>query len=286
LDKDGLQLVRCAACSMIYANPIAAEFASGQYYDAAGAEYYLSPAKLESDYAPVRFERELRRFRKQCRRGAVLDVGCSSGAFLFQLGRRFPGDYSVAGMDASGPPLDYAASRAIRVIRGNFPEHDFGGETFDAVTFWAVLEHLPEPGRFMSQAASILNEGGHCFVLVPNLKSLAVRLLGRKYRYLLPQHVNYFTAATLQKLAAAERRFRVVSTGFSHFNPLVILQDWRRSGAPVSDAERAKLLERTTAHKQNPAMKPLKLALAGLEAMLSRLGLADNIVLVLRKTTA
>src|ERR1700753_4039296 len=81
LTKLDLRLVRCLACSMIYMNPVPAEMATGLFYDRAGSEY-LSPEKLESDYAEVRFERELRLFRKYCRKGAVLDVGCSSGAFL------------------------------------------------------------------------------------------------------------------------------------------------------------------------------------------------------------
>src|SRR5436309_1674340 len=83
--KGELRLVRCEDCGMVYANPVSEVLASGKFYDDAGADYYLSPAKLESDYADVRFERELRLFRKFCARGAVLDVGCSSGAFLFQL---------------------------------------------------------------------------------------------------------------------------------------------------------------------------------------------------------
>src|ERR1043166_4144263 len=140
LRKAELQLVRCVRCGMVFANPVPAEFASGKFYDDAGG-YYLSPAKLESDYAGVRFERELALFRRHCPRGAVLDVGCSSGAFLFQLNRRFPGDYEILGTDASGAPLDHAESRGVPVVRGNFLEHDFGGRTFDAITFWAVLEH-------------------------------------------------------------------------------------------------------------------------------------------------
>src|SRR5882724_2364831 len=123
--KGELQLVRCQACSMIYANPVPTEFASGAYYNQIGAGYYLSPGKLESDYADVRFERELCLFRKHCKWGAVLDVGCSSGGFLFQLNRRFPGSYQMLGTDASGPPLDYAQSRGIPVMRGDFLEHTF-----------------------------------------------------------------------------------------------------------------------------------------------------------------
>src|SRR5438445_8885112 len=142
LEKGNLRLVRCEACSMIYANPMPAEFVTGKYYDRAGFDYYLSPDKVESDYAELRFERELRLFHHYCAAGAVLDVGCSTGAFLFQLAHRWPGQYEILGTDVSGPALEYASSRAIPIVRGNFPEQEFAGKQFDAVTFWAVLEHL------------------------------------------------------------------------------------------------------------------------------------------------
>src|SRR5262252_1055018 len=106
LEKAGMRILRCDSCSMLFVNPVPAKFASGEYYDTEGADYYLSAAKLESDYAPVRFERELRLFRRHNQKGAVLDVGCSSGAFLYQLKERFPGDYQISGTDVSGPPLD------------------------------------------------------------------------------------------------------------------------------------------------------------------------------------
>lgn len=282
--KGELRLVRCGGCGMIYANPIPADMASGEFYDAAGKDYYLSPAKLESDYADVRFERELRLFRKHCPRGAVLDVGCSSGAFLFQLKKRWPGDYEILGTDVSGPPLDYAESRGVPVTRGDFLEQDFGGRTFDAVTFWAVIEHLLDPRQFLDKAWAMLKPAGQCFVLVPNMQSLAVRLLGVKYRYILPQHINYFTAATLKQLVVSEQRFQIVDSRSTHFNPLVIWQDWKATGRTVSDEERAQLLKQTTGYKKNPVLKPIKVALAGMEAALRQLNLADNLVVALQKS--
>ena len=190
--KADLRLVRCSRCTMVFANPVPASYASGEFYDDS-ADYYLSSAKLESDYSPVRFQRELRLFRQHCPSGEVLDVGCSSGAFLFQLQSQFAGAYKVLGTDASGPPLDYAESQGVPVLRADFLEHDFEGSRFDAITFWAVLEHLFAPAKFLEKAAAILKPNGLCFVLVPNMDSLAVRLLGTKYRYIYPQHLNYFT---------------------------------------------------------------------------------------------
>jgi len=281
LQKGELRLVRCRHCGMIYADPVPEEYASGEYYDRAGADYYLSPAKLQSDYAAVRFERELRLFRKHCRGGAVLDVGCSSGAFLFQLTQRFPGGYQAVGTDVSGPPLDYAESRGVPVVRGDFLGQDFGGRKFDAVTFWAVLEHLAAPREFLAKAASILRPGGLCFALVPNTKSLAARTLGVRYRYIYPQHLNYFTKATLTKLVAAH--FSVIEFSSTHFNPVVIWQDWSGGGKEVSNRERAQLLQRTTAFKQNPLLRPVKALYALAERRLGALNLADNLAVVLRK---
>ena len=283
MEKATLRLVRCGRCSMIYADPVDSQLASGAFYDRLSVPFYLSADKLGSDYAPVRFDRELHWFRAWCRRGAVLDVGCSSGAFLFQLRTRYPGDYTVAGMDVAGAALDHAESRGIEAIRESFLECDFGGRRFDAVTFWAVIEHLVEPRKFLNKASAILKPGGHCFILVPNMNSLAVRLLGAKYRYIMPDHVNYFTAGTLRNFAATEPGLDVVRTGQSHFNPIVILKDFRGRGERVPEEDRARLLKRTTAWKQNPLLRPARWAYACAEGSLRALGLADNLVMVLRK---
>jgi len=267
---------------MIYANPVPKEFASGEYYDRKAAQYYLSPAKLESDYSPTRFERELHLFRSYCSSGAVLDVGCSSGAFLFQLRQRFSGSYEVLGTDVSGPPLDYAELKGIPVVRGNFLDQDFGRKQFDAVTFWAVLEHLFEPKRFLEKAHSLLKSGGLCFVLVPNMNSLAVRVLGGQYRYIYTQHLNYFTEKSLRLLG--RWRFSVLEVRTTHFNPIVVWQDWRSGGREVSNEERGQLLKRTTSYKQNPLLRPVKWGYSVAEKALRAFGLADNLAAVLKKT--
>ncbi|MHB8523642.1 MAG: class I SAM-dependent methyltransferase [Limisphaerales bacterium] len=283
LDKRELHLVRCRRCGMVYATPVEPELASGSFYDRLAVPFYLSPDKLESDYAPVRFARELRLFRRRCQGGKVLDVGCSTGAFLYQLKARYPADYEVVGTDVAGAALEHAAGRGVPVVRGSFLEHDFGASRFDAVTFWAVIEHLVEPKRFLEKAAGVLKPGGLCFLLVPNLGSLAVRLLGAKYRYIMPDHVNYFSSAALKQFAAVEEMFEIVEAGSSHFNPLVILRDFRGGAERVPDGARARLLKRTTAYKQNPWLRPAKWLYGGLETVLATLGLADNLFIVVRK---
>jgi 2-polyprenyl-3-methyl-5-hydroxy-6-metoxy-1,4-benzoquinol methylase len=280
--KAALQLVRCGRCDMGFLDPLPAELRD-DYYDGLGRPYYLSADKLAGDYARVRFERECALLRRFCPRGAILDVGCSTGAFLVQLRERFSTDYQLSGIEISAAALDYARQRGLQVYDDSLLHHDFGAQRFDAVTFWAVLEHLPEPAAFVRRATTLLGEGGCCLALVPNRRSLALRLLGPRYRYVLAQHVNYFSSDNLKRLFA-ETGLNVVASGGSHFNPLVLWQDaWKRADEFVSDAERAALLRQTTRLKEAPWLRPARAPLNGLEKLLASLGLADNIWIVGQK---
>jgi hypothetical protein len=108
-------------------------------------------------------------------------------------------------------------------------------------------------------------------------------LLGAKYRYIYPEHINYFTAGTLKEFSLLEKPFEIVASGSMHFNPIVIWQDFRGGGELVSEHDRAVLLKRTTTYKQNPVVRPIKIIYSGVERVLGSLGLADNLFIVLRR---
>lgn len=276
--KGLLQVHACLHCDLYYANPVDAALASGKFYDRLAVPYYLSKDKLESDYAPIRFKREMQYFRRWCHKGHVLDIGCSTGAFLYQLKdiKRYKG----VGMDVANPALDYAESRGIDIIRENFLEYNFGDERFDAITFWAVVEHLIDPFSFLQKAASLLKPSGLCFILVPNRLSLATRLLGVRYRYIMPDHINYFSHQTLVAFIERIDGLKVLDVTTMNFNPIIILQDMLRYKDRVPDSDRGKLLKRTTHWKQASWLIPARWCYDIIEACLGRIGLADNLVLV------
>jgi len=91
---------------MLYVPSLAPDFASGEFYQK--SRYHLSQEKLVNDYAPIRYERELRLFRTFCPRGDVLDVGCSTGAFLYALKSKWAAEYHVCGIDVAQHSLEYA----------------------------------------------------------------------------------------------------------------------------------------------------------------------------------
>jgi 2-polyprenyl-3-methyl-5-hydroxy-6-metoxy-1,4-benzoquinol methylase len=268
---------------MIYAGNTEQQFTDGKFYETTASAFYASDDKLAGDYSPVRYAREIKLLRKFCVQGGrILDVGCSTGGFLYRLGERFPNDYEMFGTDVATGALDVAEKKGVPVLRENFFSLA-GLQPFDAITFWAVLEHVAEPAEFLRKARELLAESGYCFVLVPNMHSLAVRLLGAKYRYILPQHINYFSPATLRRLVKKSGFEEVLSTT-THFNPMVIVQDFRSKGAEfVPDEERASLLVRTNSLKSKPVLRPVRWAYAGLERVLGTFGLADNVLIIGRK---
>ena len=113
------------------------------------------------------------------------------------------------------------------------------------------------------------------------MRSLAVRLLGANYRYIFKEHLNYFTPASLRQFAG--RELQVLKLASTHFNPVVIWQDYRRDGRDVSRKERAQLLKRTNAWKKSGLLAPAKLIYRGTEMALGKLLLADNLVAIARK---
>ncbi len=272
---------------MRFASPVVDGLLDGRHYDTAGAAYYTSPEKLAGDFAPVRYRRELAWFRRFCPRGRVLDVGCNTGAFLHQLRSSHPNDYDLVGLDVSGPALQHAASLGISVSAVPFEDRSDAHKArgpFDAITFWAVLEHVAQPAAFLLRAANLLRPGGHAFIVVPNARSLAMRLLGARYRYVMDEHINWFDLDTLRRLAESVPQLSVIAATTTHFNPVVIWQDARTRRAAVPAVERARLLVQTNAWKQRPATAPLRAAYALTETILGRLGLADNVLLVVRRS--
>jgi hypothetical protein len=108
--------------------------------------------------------------------------------------------------------------------------------------------------------------------------------LGSKYRYILPEHINYFTPQSLRQLFERQGGWEILAQGSMHFNPIVIIQDFRNKKGLVSDVNRVQLLKKTTAFKQSRWLKPLRWAYSLSERCLAQFNLADNVYIVVKKT--
>jgi hypothetical protein len=69
------------------------------------------------------------------------------------------------------------------------------------ITAFDLMEHLRDPVGFVRTAASWLSPGGVLAIAVPNIASVAARMMRRHwYYYAPPDHVHYFTPSTVRRL--------------------------------------------------------------------------------------
>lgn len=95
---------------------------------------------------------------------ALLDVGCGTGYFLEAAAGRF----DVAGLDPSPQAVAFCASRRLADVRaGGVEDLAQLDRRFDAVTFFDVIEHLPDDVDALRLARAVLRPGGQVFVTVP-----------------------------------------------------------------------------------------------------------------------
>jgi 2-polyprenyl-3-methyl-5-hydroxy-6-metoxy-1,4-benzoquinol methylase len=130
--------------------------------------------------------------------GRMLDVGCGRGEFVYaarQIG------WDAHGIDPDSHFPEFARRRFGLTTVRSVPLSDVvaAGETFDALSLNAVLEHIPRPTETMRQASLVVRPGGTIFIEVPHGQILRfwaadvmLRLLGNpSTTHLSPFHPPY-----------------------------------------------------------------------------------------------
>ncbi len=106
-------------------------------------------------------------------KGDLLEIAPGTGEFLY-LARA--AGWNVAGIEASPLACDYAKAKfGLNVYNGVWDPALAGEKKFDAVAFWHVLEHMPDPIRFLKEVASVLKPEGLLFFSLPNKELLDQR---------------------------------------------------------------------------------------------------------------
>lgn len=188
------RILRCQACAFGFRQTRPKDEELSTLYRELDNEAYDSEVQGRSKTAV----RHLRIMNRYLSPGHLLDVGCASGIFL----RLAAGaGWTVVGVEPSRSLCD----RAKEVLAGQgelicstLQESCLPASSFDAVTLWDVLEHVPDPAQFFLNCASLLRPGGHLFVNVPDLDSLQSRVLGVRWPLFLPEHLNYFNRDSLK----------------------------------------------------------------------------------------
>jgi len=201
------RLVRCPECHLVYMNPRPSRDDMSVYYP----DHYWAPPPPDDvpPYLDAGMRRTLDLLVRDYPGGRVLDVGCAVG--------KLPALMRERGLDAVGlEPYEHAAGIArerygLEVVCGFLQEADLPEASFDAITFFDVLEHLHDPVGDLRKARSLLKPGGAVFVKVPNIAALQARLFGKWWYWLdTPRHLTHFSPRSLRR-ALAEAGFRDIS---------------------------------------------------------------------------
>jgi SAM-dependent methyltransferase len=119
----------------------------------------------------------------------------------------------------------------------NLDDAPFAGETFDVVTMWDVLEHVPRPRAALAQIRRWLKPEGWLLLRTPNAGSLQARFWGRFWAgFDAPRHLVAFDPDTLTAILQAQgfsvRRIWAPSGSFAL--AMFSLRFWLRArGFPV-----------------------------------------------------
>lgn len=124
----------------------------------------------------------------------LLDIGCGQGEFLDSL----PNSISKYGNELNPQAKKICHKKGIKMVDLKTPEN-YG---FDCITLWHVLEHTPNPAKFLTQASRFLNQNGIIVMAVPNNSSLGFRA-GRAHYFHLdsPRHLFIPSLQTISYLA-------------------------------------------------------------------------------------
>lgn len=181
-------------------------------------------AIYERDFRPTRYWRnEVRIIRRLARRSiaSILDVGCRTGDFLMH----WPAYEARVGVELSERSAAVARARGLTIYQDYLEKVNFGRK-FDVVSCYAVIEHLPDPVKFLATLSDLVNPDGVLVIMIPTHECLKRKLLDtagkRWHMYSPPQHLSYLSRKILDE-TLSHSGFALKSRRYSSggmFNPL------------------------------------------------------------------
>ena len=153
---------------------------------------------------------------------SVLDIGCRTGDFLMH----FPDSVNREGVELSKNSAEIAKSRGLVVYQDFVENINFDNQQYNAVTCYALLEHLLEPLKFLDKLSNIVSPEGVLVIMIPTHECFKLWMIDtftsiRWHMYSPPQHLNFFSKQFLDR-CLAKKNFKLVDrcwTSGGMFNP-------------------------------------------------------------------
>ncbi len=182
------KIYKCNNCGLGYTKNLSAQNKS-YHRD----ENYLA----EEDLFKNIFQKRIKIIKRFLHKGAVLEIGCSTGLMLFLLQEE---GFKVMGVEPSKSSAKAAQEKGIKVLN-NFFEKVKLRSKFDLILLNHTLEHLNNPVEVIGKLAQLNSKNGFLYIDLPNFNSLSLKLLKGNWPHLLPkEHLWHFTDKSLSLL--------------------------------------------------------------------------------------
>jgi SAM-dependent methyltransferase len=210
-DCGSFVIKRCVGCGHFYQNPQPVFGDLKNRYQESYFDYEISNEEaffrlmllgLE-DVGFSRWEAELKG------RGAFLDIGCATGCLLAHIQGR---GWKVQGAEICEASARYGIEkRGVPIFIGPLEDAPFLPETFSLIHFSHLIEHVPDPRLLLGIVYRLLVPGGAAVIVTPNRGGFQARLLGKKWRSCIADHLNLFNRPGLARLIR-ESGFSILQT--------------------------------------------------------------------------
>lgn len=132
---------------------------------------------------------------EQSQKGKILDIGAGTGDFL--LTAKNDG-WNVIGIEPSDRAKNSAKQKGISFVEET---SELENNSFDVITMWHVLEHVPNLELQIQELKRLLKPTGTLIVAVPNFKSYDAKHYGEFWAaFDVPIHFWHFSKKAIQSL--------------------------------------------------------------------------------------
>lgn len=198
--KNGYSLYKCSNCKLIfvYPTPESIDVYDDSYFS--GAEKGFGYVDYDADKEPMisAFNHYIDLINNLgISSGKLLDIGAATGFFMSIAKKR---GFNVVGVELSDFAARKGRENGLDIVTGDLLNTNFEGESFDVVTMFDVLEHVPDPKKLISEVSRILKPNGLIIVNTPDAESMWAKVLGKRWQLIMPpEHINYFSPKNLSK---------------------------------------------------------------------------------------
>ena len=136
---------------------------------------------------------------EQVSKGRLLDIGAGTGDFLTVAKEN---GWKTVGIEPSHRAKAIAVSKGISFVEST---KELAHASFDVISMWHVLEHVPDLDFQIKELKRLLKPTGTLIVAVPNFKSFDAKHYGAFWAaYDVPIHFWHFSKKAIQLLFEEE----------------------------------------------------------------------------------